>query len=156
MLKQTKSIDCTRTNAVTRGTLAYIVPELLPGDMLLQSTSLCDYKMADIWSLGMILFYMLHLDLGPPFLIKLSETGFGVHRNIGESLSNIILKNERPKSSTNYQNTLINHWLNMWFVLSQCLQINPCERSSLDDFLRALTNNKVQNSELKIRILLII
>ena len=109
MLKQTKSIACTRTNAVTRGTLAYIVPELLPGDMLLQSTSLCDYKMADIWSLGMILFYMLHLDLGPPFLIKLSETGFGVHRNIGESLSNIILKNERPKSSTNYQNTLINH-----------------------------------------------
>ena len=156
MLKQTKSIACTRTNAVTRGTLAYMVPEILPGDMLLQSTSLCDYKMADIWSLGMILFYMLHLDLGPPFLIKLSETGFGVHRNIGESLSEIILKDKRPKSSTNYQNTLINHWLNMWFVLSQCLQINPCERSSPDDVLRALTNNKVQNSELKIRILLII
>ena len=156
MLKQTKSIACTRTNAVTRGTLAYMVPEVLPGDMLLQSTSLCDYKMADIWSLGMTLFYMLHLDLGSPFLIKLSETGFGVHRNIGESLSEIILKNERPKSSTNYQNTLINHWLNMWFVLSQCLKINPCERSSLDDVLRALTNNMVQNSELKIRILLII
>ena len=34
MLKQTKSIACTRTNAVTRGTLAYMAPELLPGDMV--------------------------------------------------------------------------------------------------------------------------
>ena len=73
----------------------------------------------------------------------MSETGFDVHRNIGESLSEIILKNKRPKSSTKYQNTLINHWLNMWFALSQCLKINPCERSSLDDVLRALTNNMV-------------
>ena len=112
--------------------------------MLLQWKSLYDYKMADIWSLGMTLFCMLDHDLGSPFLIKLSETGFGVHRNIGESLSEIILKDKRPKSSTNYQNTLINHWLNMWFVLSQCLKINPCERSSLDDFLRALTNNMVR------------
>ena len=44
----------------------------------------------------------------------------------------------------------------MWFALSQCLKINPCERSSLNDVLRALTNNMVQNSELKIGILLII
>ena len=109
MLKRTKSIACTRTNAVTRGTLAYMVPELLPGDMLLQLASVCDYKMVDIWSLGMILFCMLHPDLESPFLIKLSETGFGVHRNIGESLSEIILKDKRPKSSTTYQNTLINH-----------------------------------------------
>ena len=86
---------------------------------------------------------MFHPDLGSPFLIELSETGFDVHRNIGESLSEIILKNKRPKSSTKYQNTLINHWLNMWFALSQCLKINPCERSSLDDVLRALTNNMV-------------
>ena len=98
--------------------------------MLLQSASLSDYKMADIWSLGMTLFCMLHPDLGSPFLIELSETGFDVHRNIDESLSKIILKNKRPKSSTKYQNTLINHWLNMWFALSQCLKINPCEMSS--------------------------
>ena len=77
--------------------------------MLLQWKSLYDYKMADIWSLIMTLFCMLDHDLGSPFLIKLSETGFGVHRNIGESLSEIILKDKRPKSSTNYQNTLINH-----------------------------------------------
>ena len=57
----------------------------------------------------MTLFCMLHPDLGSPFLIKLSETGFNVHRNIGESLSEIILKNKRPKSSTKYPNTLINH-----------------------------------------------
>ena len=31
----------------------------------------------------------------------------------------------------------------MWFVLSQCLKINPCESSSPDDVLRALTNNMV-------------
>ena len=31
----------------------------------------------------------------------------------------------------------------MWFALSQCLKINSCERSSLDDVLRALTNNMV-------------
>ena len=40
MLKQTQSIACTRTNAVTRGILAYMAPELLPGDMLLQSACL--------------------------------------------------------------------------------------------------------------------
>ena len=55
-LKQTKSIVCTRRNVVTSGTLAYMAPELLPCDMLLQSVSLSDYKMADIWSLGMTLF----------------------------------------------------------------------------------------------------
>ena len=71
-----------------------MVPELLPGDMLLQSASLCDYKMVDIWSLGMRLFCMLGYDLGSPFLIKLSERGFSVRRNIGESLSQIILKNK--------------------------------------------------------------
>ena len=120
-----------------------MAPELLPADMLLQSTSLCDYKMADIWSLGMKLFCMLHPDLGSSFLIELSETGFDVHRNIGKSLSEIILKNKRPKSSTKYQNTLTNHWLNMWFASSQCLKINPFERSSLDDVSRALTNNMV-------------
>ena len=98
--------------------------------MLLQSASLSDYKMADVLSLGMTLFCMLHPDLGSPFLTELSETGFDVHRNIGESLSEIILKNERPNSSTKYPNTLINHWLNMWFALSQCLKINPCEMSS--------------------------
>ena len=92
MLKQTKSIAYTRTNAVTRVTLAYMTPELLPGDMLLQSASLCDYKMAGIWSLRMTLFCMLHPNLGSPFLIELSETDFDVHRNIGESLSEIILK----------------------------------------------------------------
>ena len=48
MLKQTKSIACTCTNAVTRGTLAYVALELLLGDILLQSASLCDYKMSDI------------------------------------------------------------------------------------------------------------
>ena len=87
--------------------------------------------------------FMLHPDLGPPFLIELSETGFDVHRNIGEPLSEIILKNKRQKSSTKYQNTLINHWLNMWFALNQCLKIDLCERSSLDDVLIALTNNMV-------------
>ena len=46
MLKQTKSIACKRKNAVTRGTLAYMTP----GDMLLQSASLCDYKMSDMVS----------------------------------------------------------------------------------------------------------
>ena len=88
-------------------------------------------------------FCMIHPDLGSPFLIELSETGFNVHRNIGESLSEIILKNKRPKSPTKYRNILINHWLNMWFALIQCLKINLCERSSLDDVLRALTNNIV-------------
>ena len=88
-------------------------------------------------------FCMIHPDLGSPFLIELSETGFNVHRNIGESLSEIILKNKRPKSSTKYRNILTNPWLNMWFALSQSLKINPCERSSLDDVLRALTNNIV-------------
>ena len=103
MLKQTKSIACTRTNAVTRGTLAYMVLELLPGDMLLQSLRPCDYKVSDIWSLGMTLFCMLHPDLGSLFLIGLSETSFDVHRNIRESLSEIIFKNKkRPKSSTKY------------------------------------------------------
>ena len=67
MLKLTKSIACTRINAVTRSTQAYMAPELLPGDMLLQSKSLYDYKMSDIWSLGMTLFCMLHPDLGSPF-----------------------------------------------------------------------------------------
>ena len=109
MLKQTKSIACTRTNAVTRGTLAYMTPELLRGDMLLQSASLCDYKMLDIWSLEMTLYCMYHPDLGSPFLTELSETGFDFHRNIGESLSEILLKNKKPKSSTKYQSTLINH-----------------------------------------------
>ena len=75
-LKQKKLIACTRTNALTRGRLAYMAPELLPGNMLLQSASLSDYKKADIWSLGMTLFCMLHPVLGSPFLIKLSETGF--------------------------------------------------------------------------------
>ena len=32
----------------------------------------------------------------------------------------------------------------MWFAISQCLKINPCVRSSLDDVLRALTNNMVR------------
>ena len=121
-----------------------MAPELLPGDMLLQSACLSDYKMADTWCLGMTLFCMLHPDPGSPFLTELSETGFYVHRNIGESLSEIILKNKRPKFSTKYKNTLINHWLNMWFALNQCLKINPFERTSLDDVLRALTNNIVQ------------
>ena len=120
-----------------------MVPELLPGGMLLQSANLSDYKMVDIWSLGMTLFCTLHPDLGSSFLIELSETGFDVHRNISESLSEIILKNKRPKSSTKYQNTLINCWLNMWFALNQCLKFNPCERTSLDNFLRTLTNNIV-------------
>ena len=31
----------------------------------------------------------------------------------------------------------------MWVVLSQCLKINLCERSTLDDVLRALTNYMV-------------
>ena len=31
----------------------------------------------------------------------------------------------------------------MWFALNQCLKINPFERSSLDDVLRALTNNMI-------------
>ena len=84
---------------------------------------------------------MLHPD--PPFLIELSETGFDVRRNIGESLSEIILKNKRPKFSTKYQNTLINHWLDMWFALNQCLKISLCERSSLGYVLRALINNMV-------------
>ena len=52
---------------------------------------------------------MLHPDLGSPFLIELSETGFGVHRNIGESISEIILKNKSAKSSIKYQNTLIEY-----------------------------------------------
>ena len=143
MLKQTKSIACTRTNAVTRGTLAYMAPELLHGDMLLQSASLSDYKMTDIWSLGMTLFCILYPDLGSPVLIEWSETGFDVHRNIGESLSEIILKNKRPNSSTKYQSTLINHWLNMWSALNHCLEINPYERSSLDNVLIALTSNMV-------------
>ena len=118
--------------------------KLLPGNALLQLTSLCVYKIADIWSLAMTLFCMLHPDLGSLFLTELSETGFDVHRNIGESLSEIILKNKRPKSSTKYQNTLINHWLNIWFALSQCLKINPCEGSSVDDILRALTKVRHQ------------
>ena len=67
MLKQTKSIARTRINAVTRGTQAYRAPELLPGDMLLQSESLYDYKMSVIWSLGMTLFCMLHPDLASHF-----------------------------------------------------------------------------------------
>ena len=123
MLKQTKLIACTRTNAVTRGALAYMAPELLPGDMLHQSTSLYDYVMADIWSLGMTLFCMLYLDLGPLFLIELSKTGFDVHRNIGELLSEIILK---KNTKTFYEIPKhLDKSLNMWFALSQCLKINP-------------------------------
>ena len=111
--------------------------------MLLQSASLSDYKMADIWFLGMTLFCMLHPDLGSLFFTELSKTGFDVHSNIGLSLFKIILKNKRPLCSTKCQNTLTNHLLIMWFALSQCLKVNPCERSSLDDVSRELTNNMV-------------
>ena len=113
---------------------------LVISDRLLQSASLSDCAIADIWSLGMTLFCRLHHDLGSPFIIELSETGFDVHRKIGQSLSEIILKNKRLKSSTKYQNTLTNHWFSMWFAL---LKINPCKRCSLDDVLLASTNNMV-------------
>ena len=122
-----------------KGYLACMAPELLPGDMLLQSASLCDYKTSDIWSLGMTLFCKLHPDLGSPFLIELPETGFDVHRNTGESLSEIILKSKRPKSSTKYQNTLINHWLKMWFALSQCLKMSK-KGSHYGENLKGLRN----------------
>ena len=73
--------------------------------------------MAVIWSLGMTLFCMLHTDFGSPFLIELSGISFDVHRNINLSLSKIILKNKKPKSSVKYKNTLINLWLYMSFAL---------------------------------------
>ena len=40
-----------------------MAPELLPGDMLLQLASLSDYKMADIWSLGMMYGICMMYDL---------------------------------------------------------------------------------------------
>ena len=137
-LSQTRSILSSRTTHVTRGTLGFMAPELLPGPRCLKSAGTNELKQADIWSLGMTIWCLIHPDLDSPFGIEVCDSSFDC-TNPGLSIANKLFSGQRPKTTDLYDNIIVSNWLPLWFVIRGCTMQSTLERYSLDyvsDFLQ--------------------
>ena len=75
LLIQTQSFLATRTTNVDQGTVTFMAPEILLNNFLTSGALIPDLLHADVWSLGMIFFWMINPSFKYPFCSEIQSVG---------------------------------------------------------------------------------
>lgn len=139
-LINTRNFNLTSTKDVSRGTPAYMAPELLLcGDE--QCMSLFQLKKVDIWALGLLLFCVVNPGMSTPYSYEFKKRGVQPENYL--SYMKIMIRDNRLPSSVPefapYQNT---GWKQVYDAFQSCASFDTEKRPAAREVLQILTNGR--------------
>ena len=131
IMVQTASIH-TRTAVVNRGTVVFNAPEILLNTFPTPGAGLDDFKKADVWSYGMVIFCLLNPELPYPWSNEVAGNG--------ANFKNIIIEKMHEKVLPSHSNAILNkeHLLNCF---SNCCKFIASSRPNMETIVQALSLN---------------
>jgi serine/threonine protein kinase len=146
----TRSLVCTHTSDLYRGSPAYMAPEALL--QLLPQASLSDMMRMDIWSLGMTVFNLINPDIGFPFQEEVSRQE---DVSAVEVLQKCVAKEILPTMSPKYSTMRKESWEAIEAIYRACALFDRSKRPDINELatmaksieFNAMCSQKSRNSE---------
>ena len=139
MVSQTNALAAnTCRKCFNRGSPAFIVPEIIVPELLLDSASLEQLKAIDVWALLMTIFTCINPDQSYPFLFEI-ESSLRESGKQPVSIEKILIENQRqlktPSSSSKYLCMQSCYYQSLRRLFYENLKHNPSERCMANGLL---------------------
>ena len=121
----TKTVTCTSTTRLNRGSPIYMAPEAFLES--LPRASLSDLLFMDIWSLGMTIFHLINPNAKFPFEEELTGQAKPKKR-----LKELLGQNQLPKDKPKYDYLRSSSWKNLCSICYKCVTYEPENRPTAD------------------------
>lgn len=144
-LIQTKTMCQTKTGNIDRGTVPFMAPEILT-DNIFATASLEDFKKADIWAYGMLLFLVINPCLHYPYEIDLKQGGGG--GNAKENIQSLLKQRRKPEGSLKYRERCQTEWLTVWNAQEACTHFSSSKRPDASGVLKILSKEMESHGDL--------
>lgn len=131
-LIQTQTMLATKTSTVERGTQLYMAPEIILPEALLQSASMSDLLLIDIWALGMVFFSLINPNIKYPFYMELRSASISSKEGVKKFMCERMRKNEIPETHPKYRRLRSTVWRNLQEIFVKCLNYNREKRINLE------------------------
>ena len=131
-------IGNSRTRILTRGSPAFMAPEISVNEFLLKSASLDQLKKIDMWALVMTLFTCMNPDQKYPFQIDIDEEakgGSGSHMSVEIAFKEKLRNEIVPTFSTKYHEMQACYYAKLREIFCDNLEYDPSKRASANDLI---------------------
>ena len=143
-LAKSSEAACTHTINVYKGTPAFMAPEIIDPKKRPFLMREDDMKMADIWSLGMLLFCLSNPSCKVPFAMEAkSELKQGSWSNF---FKHKVALGVKPTGDPEYDILRATEWVNVNEAFHQCIEKDPVKRISVDTALEILDGDEFSES----------
>ncbi|KAJ8019088.1 Serine/threonine-protein kinase BCK1/SLK1/SSP31 [Holothuria leucospilota] len=144
---QTQSLLASKTFTVDRGTVPYMAPETLVDDQLLDSASVHDLFLVDIWALGMIFFTLINPNLKYPWIKECRSAGCKSQEDFKKLLKSLLGKKELPSMDDKYEVERATEWYALEDIYLRCVTSEPASRLKLEEALEVVSSNILSSFE---------
>ena len=129
----------THTRFITRGSTAFMAPEILIQEELLEFAGIDEMKKIDIWALLMTLFLVINPDQTHPFELNINESRKNSTDKVfvtsaEQQLKGFLSRKEFPLFSPSYEKEQCFHYQIIREIVVNGMKHNPNERWSIQKY----------------------
>ena len=127
---QTRTLVCTKTANVDRGTPAYMAPETILYSDVSKEATIEDLKKIDVWSYGMVLFKICNPHIRYPYHLDVKD-----RKDKLRAMRTLIKEGRRPTRDSKYESLHSNEWKILLELYSNCTMFNGTDRPYIHEIV---------------------
>ena len=128
---QTRTLVCTKTANVDRGTPAYMAPETILFSDVNMKAAIEDLKKIDVWAYGMVLFKICNPHIRYPYYLDVKNS-----KDKLKAMQTLIKEGRRPTSDSKYECLHSNEWKLLLELYNTCTAFKAIERPSIHEIVK--------------------
>ncbi len=139
---QTRTVVCTKTTNVDRGTPAYMAPETIFHDGRGMEATIEDLKKIDVWAYGMVLFKICNPHIKYPYHHDIKE-----RKDKLNAMQRLIKEGKRPTTDAKYAQLQSKEWKTLQELYRSCTKFKATERPGSNEIANYFKQETASTTE---------